>query len=208
MNQQGDLFSDLCAQNQAAETIALEDATLRYWPAFTAADISDNYFSTLLTQTHWQQDHITLHGKTHAIPRLQSWFGSASYSYSGLKLQAQALNPTLLAIKQNIERQGYAFNSLLANLYRDGNDSVGWHADDEKELGRNPIIASYTLGTSRRFLLKHKKIKTLKHGITLNHGDLLIMEGVTQHHWLHCLPKTTRPVAARINLTFRNIMTG
>ena len=113
---------------------------------------------------------------------------------------------TLLEIKHKIEEiDNVEFNSCLLNLYRNGKDSNGWHADDEKELGQNPIIGSISLGQERPFYLRYKKDTKLKHKIVLGHGSLLLMKGVTQHHWQHQIPKTTKPIGERINLTFRII---
>jgi alkylated DNA repair dioxygenase AlkB len=103
------------------------------------------------------------------------------------------------------ELSGAEFNAVLLNLYRDGRDGMGWHADDEPELGRNPVIASVSLGATRRFCLRHRRRRDLKLDLPLPHGSLLLMAGATQHHWLHALPKTQRPVGERINLTFRRV---
>ena len=121
-------------------------------------------------------------------------------------LNQQPFNPTLNAIKSKIEKATQlTFSSCLLNLYRDGQDSNGWHSDDEKELGENPVIASVSLGAERLFHLKHKKVKTLKHKLILNNGSLLVMKGETQLHWLHQIPKTKKIIDKRINLTFRLI---
>ena len=121
-------------------------------------------------------------------------------------MQPHEFTDELLEIKEKIENKtSVVFTTCLLNLYRDGKDSNGWHADDEKELGQNPVIASITLGQERFFHLKHKKKKDLKQKLLLKHGSLLLMEGETQHHWLHQIPKTTRSIGERINLTFRVI---
>ncbi len=162
----------------------------------------------LLKEIKWQQDQLTLYGKSVNIPRLQAWYGEPqyTYTYSGLALSPQPLTPCLSALKAKVEHfTGITFNSLLANLYRDGNDSVSWHSDDEPELGDCPVIASLSFGETRNFQLKHK-IKGDKLNIDLTAGSLLLMSGTTQHFWSHCVPKTKRVKSPRINLTFRQII--
>lgn len=174
-------------------------------PALAAADA---VFQQLREHLNWRQDTITIHGKKRAIPRLQSWYGEAhcGYTYSGLRLEPQPLPPLLKQLKAIAEELSRAsFNCVLCNLYRDGNDSVGWHADDEPELGTNPTIASYSFGAERRFLIKLKHGKQRAQPVMLPDNSLLLMSGEMQHHWLHQLPKTQRPVGGRINLTFRHI---
>jgi alkylated DNA repair dioxygenase AlkB len=140
------------------------------------------------------------------IPRLTAWHGEAGYVYSGIAMQPAAWTPALLEIKRCAEHHaGQGFNSVLLNLYRDGRDSVSWHADNEPGLGRDPVIASLSLGATRRFQLKHRR-NGLRVAIDLEHGSCLVMAGATQHHWLHQLPKTARPVGPRVNLTFRRMM--
>tara|TARA_Y100000385_G_scaffold248062_1_gene268561 strand:- start:2581 stop:2949 length:369 start_codon:yes stop_codon:yes gene_type:complete len=119
-------------------------------------------------------------------------------------MSPQKFTPLLNRIKSKIEERTQSiFSSCLLNLYRNGQDSNGWHSDDEKELGKNPTIASLSLGAERIFHLKHKKITTLKHKLSLQNGSLLVMKGETQHYWLHQIPKTKKPIDKRINLTFR-----
>lgn len=189
------------------EVIDLPDAQLTYWPQFLCASTSDRIFADLHTTLAWQQDYITLFGQTHKVPRLQVWMGDsdAHYQYSGLALSPQPWSPTVQAIKQSIEKRcHHHFNSVLINLYRDGQDSNGWHSDDEPELGDNPVIASLSLGATRRFRLRHKYQKAQAPcSLDLSHGSLLLMAGTTQQYWQHCLTKTTRRVGPRINLTFR-----
>jgi alkylated DNA repair dioxygenase AlkB len=121
-------------------------------------------------------------------------------------MQPHEFTTELLKIKTKIEtKTEVKFTTCLLNLYRNGKDSNGWHADNEKELGQNPVIASISLGQERYFHLKHRKDKTLKHKILLQHGSLMLMQGETQHHWLHQIPKTAKPIVERINLTFRVI---
>ena len=161
-----------------------------------------------MIETNWQQDDIRVFGKVYQQPRLTALYGEAGkpYSYSGITMQPTPFTPLLLAIKKQVELASQAhFSTVLLNLYRDGRDSNGWHSDDEKELGEQPLIASVSLGTMRRFKLQHKENKELKHAINLEHGSLLVMAGKTQHCWKHQIPKTAKAVGPRINLTFRLI---
>ena len=186
----------------------LPDAEVIYYPAFLESNNATLLYEQLLSETPWQSDSITLFGKTHPQPRLTAFYGvdDLSYSYSNIKMLANTWSNTLLKLKLEIEqRTSTTFNSVLLNLYRDGKDSNGWHADDEKELGINPIIASLTLGSERFFHLKHIKNPESKCKIKLEHGSLLLMKGSTQHFYKHQIPKTVQPVAPRINLTFRTI---
>lgn len=186
----------------------LVDADITYYPFFFGIDDAQKIHRELLEKIPWQQDPITVFGKTHLQPRLTALFGNDGkpYSYSNITMQPHPWTPLLQQIKYKVEQNADAhFSSVLLNLYRNGKDSNGWHADNEKELGQNPIIASVSFGAERYFCLKHKSDKTLKQKILLKNGSLLIMKGTTQHHWLHQIPKTTKPIDSRINLTFRII---
>ena len=187
------------------------DAKLLLWPQIIPESLSWQLFTELYTTTLWQQDRITIYGKTLPIPRLQVWMGDpdARYQYSGLALTPQPWSQTVDSIKQHIEKIcDYRFNSVLINLYRSGHDSNGWHSDDEPELGENPAIASFSLGATRRFRLRHKYRKDIQpYTFDLVSGSLLLMAGTTQKFWQHCLTKTARPVGPRINLTFRQVIT-
>ena len=169
---------------------------------------SDYLFAALETGLDWQEETIFIFGKWVKVPRLMCWYGDpdAYYRYSGVNHQPRPWTTELQTVRAKVEQQcRCTFNSVLANLYRDGRDSMGCHADDEKELGLNPLIVSLSLGDERLFKLHHKKRKeTLD--ITLNHGDLLVMAVTLQHHWLHSVPKTKKIKTPRINLTFRKIM--
>ena len=167
----------------------------------------DRLFATLRDSIAWERHKIRVYGRTLAAPRLSAWYGDAGavYRYSGLRLEPRAWTAPLLEIKASVEALAEsAFNSVLLNLYRDGQDSVGWHSDAEPELGRNPLVASVSLGAKRRFVFQHKK-KRHYLALDLEPGSVLIMGGSTQHYWRHQLPKTARAVGARINLTFRTI---
>jgi len=166
---------------------------------------AERLFRRLHQDVAWRQDEATIMGRRLPIPRLQAWYGDGSYVYSGIRLAAQPWTEPLRELKVLAERlAGQAFNSVLANLYRHGGDSVAWHADAEPALGRNPVIASLSLGACRRFDLRHRR-SAERLSIDLPAGSCLIMAGATQHCWQHRIAKTSRPVGARINLTFRLI---
>ena len=186
----------------------LPDAEITYYPDFFGKEKADQFFEKLKTEIPWQQDDITVFGKTYPQPRLTALFGNEGkpYSYSNIVMQPHAWNSLLLFIKNEIEEVcNENFTTVLLNYYRDGKDSNGWHADNEKELGRNPVIASVSFGVERSFHLQHNSIKEQKLKINLEHGSLLIMKGTTQHFWKHQIPKTAKPIGSRINLTFRII---
>jgi alkylated DNA repair dioxygenase AlkB len=132
-----------------------------------------------------------------------AWCGERDYTYSGHTHKAAPLTPALQQLWPQVEQAAAArFNTVLLNYYRTGQDSMGWHADDEPELGRNPVIASLSLGAARRFKLRHNQTRAVV-DIELPSGSLLVMAGALQHHWQHCLPKSARVTAPRLNLTFR-----
>lgn len=176
---------------------------------------ADAFFHSLNNSMRWNQPSITIAGQQKRIPRLQAWFGE-SYAYSGTRLAPAPLTEELRMLKQLVETEcKHVFNSVLVNLYRDENDSVGWHADDEPELGANPLIASLSLGQTRRFLLKPKphfvnETTWYNHrnpiSIPLSSGDLLVMGKDVQVDWLHCVPKESKAHQPRINLTFRLVI--
>ena len=184
----------------------LPESNITYYPDFITSEVATQYFKIFKETIPWQQDNIKVFGKVYAQPRLTAFYGNGakSYSYSNITMQPRSFTTELLEIKQEIESaMEVEFNSCLLNLYRNGRDSNGWHADDEKELGQDAIIASISLGEERPFHLRYKRNTKVKHKIVLGHGSLLLMKGSTQHHWQHQIPKTTKPIAARINLTFR-----
>lgn len=187
----------------------LPDAEIEYFPDFFSEAEANTIFQQLLAEIPWQQDNITVFGKTYKQPRLTSFFGNEGkpYSYSNITMQPHDWTELLLKIKSKTEQAtGEHFSSVLLNLYRDGKDSNGWHADNEKELGQNPVIASVSFGEKRIFQLKHNTIKGLRQNIALENGSLLLMKGTTQHYWRHQIPKTSKPINPRINLTFRTIL--
>ena len=199
-----DLFSE------EKTILQLPDAELVYIPNFINQQKADSYFKHLKSNVNWQQDDITIFGKTYKQPRLTALYAEnkASYSYSNITMFPRPFIPELLDLKQDLEEEAqHKFTTVLINLYRDGNDSNGWHADNEKELGKNPIIASLSLGEARPFHFKHRELKEERYKLLLEHGSLLIMKGAMQHHWLHQIAKTRKMIGERINLTFRNIQT-
>jgi len=193
------------------QQIPLTDGELLYIPELFDRDKADSLFAQLENEIPWRQDQIKLFGRDCLIPRLQHFQGDSgiSYTYSGLKMPAADWHPAVTEIRDRISQHYDAqFNCVLLNLYRNGQDSMGWHSDDEKELGENPVIASVTLGEARRFLLRHRYNKQLpKCELQLQHGSLLVMSGKTQHYWQHSVPRTARAIEPRINLTFRRIVT-
>lgn len=167
-------------------------------------DIADVNFDNIV----WQQDSVSMFGKTHELPRLSAWYGDDDrpYTYSGMTLQPKPWNEILLNLRAALlpvcKRE---FNSVLLNWYRSGADHISWHTDAERELGRNPLIASVNFGASRRFLLRRREDHNEKLEIPLHHGSVLVMAGALQHHWQHSVPKQKKVTDSRVNLTFRTI---
>lgn len=204
---------DLFQADTQLETIVLINGQLRFSPNFFSQEKADNLFSSLLQEIEWKQETIRIAGIARQQPRLSAWYGDAhaAYSYSGIHLTPLPWTVNLLQIKHAIEiASDTAFNSVLLNLYRNEQDSMGWHADNEIELEKKPCIASLSLGETRQFLLKpnnqQAKQSQKRCQINLTHGSLLLMEADTQSHWLHSIPKEKSVCKARINLTFRNII--
>jgi alkylated DNA repair dioxygenase AlkB len=195
-------------KDSAPIKLSLPNAQLTYFPSFFSSEEASEYFSILKSEVAWQLDDIKVFGKIYKQPRLTALYSDddASYSYSGITMFPKPFNSVLKEIKDKIEAVSEVkFNSVLLNLYRDGSDSNGWHSDDEKELGQNPVIASLSLGTERVFQLRAKKDKKLRQNLLLKNGSLLLMAGATQHHWQHCIPKSKKVISPRVNLTFRLI---
>lgn len=192
--------------------VPLPDGLLYYLPQFLAPDEASVLGAELTTSLDWQQHRLKLFGRERLTPRLCAWYGDADarYGYSGQALEPLPWTAPLAALRQRLEAAlGCPLNSVLANLYRDGADSMGWHSDDEARLGPQPIIASLSLGATRRFMLRHRRRRDLQTlALALEHGTLLVMAGDMQRHWHHAVPKTRRPVGARINLTFRRVQTA
>ncbi|WP_246615989.1 alpha-ketoglutarate-dependent dioxygenase AlkB [Aquimarina litoralis] len=198
-----DLFS---SQNEQIP-LALPDGEAYYYPEFFNKKEADQLFEILSQSISWQQDDIKVFGKVYPQPRLTALYASnnRTYTYSNITMQPHQFTKELLAIKKKVEQiTSEHFTTCLLNLYRDGQDSNGWHSDNEKELGPNPTIASVSFGEDRWFHFKHKT-KNLKQKILLQHGSLLLMKGTTQENWLHQIPKSKKITKPRINLTFRII---
>ena len=205
-----DLFSPLPdCDSEAVEKIDLPDAEVLLFRNLFSKNEADALFEELRQAVSWQREKINLYGKEYALPRLTAWYGepNKTYIYSGITVEASPWIPVILKIKERIERvSNVPFNSVLLNRYRNGSDGVSWHADDEPELGENPVIGSVSLGEERSFQMKHKTDKNAKNkAILLENGSYLLMQGPTQHHWLHQIPKSKRSLDERINLTFRNV---
>ncbi len=199
--QQQSFFTDVGFDCHQA--VAMPQATVQWQPSWLPTADADSLLTQLHQHTPWQQLPISMFGRTVMQPRLLAWYGDHSYTYSGLTLQPLPWTPLLRDLKARVEAATHSrFNTVLLNLYRDGSDYMGWHKDDEPELGSHPTIASISLGASRRFLFRHTQRKE-KREFLLDHGSLLLMAGETQTHWQHALPKTQKPMGERINLTFR-----
>jgi alkylated DNA repair dioxygenase AlkB len=193
-------------KNSAPYNLSLPNADIIYFSDFYSSEEASALFEILLKEIDWQQDNIKVFGKIYKQPRLTALYGDdgASYSYSGITMFPKPFNAALKRVKSKIEEVSEVkFNTVLLNLYRDGSDSNGWHSDDEKELGHNPVIASLSLGTERVFQLRQRKDKKHRENLLLKNGSLLLMAGATQHHWQHCIPKSKKVMSPRINLTFR-----
>ncbi|WP_297926982.1 alpha-ketoglutarate-dependent dioxygenase AlkB [Metallibacterium sp.] len=186
--------------------LPLPGALLRFAPDFLAAAEADALLHELHAAIPWEQHHVRLFGRTLSAPRLSCWIGDrdAAYTYSHVRFAPRPWPATLAVLRARLETSCAArFNSVLANLYRDGRDAMGWHSDDEPELGAAPLIASLSLGAPRRFLLRARSGATRSTVLTLSHGSLLLMGGACQRLYRHAVPRTRAAVAPRINLTFR-----
>jgi alkylated DNA repair dioxygenase AlkB len=200
----GDLFD-----SGEPRSLDIPDGDIRYWPCVDFGEQPDLLLAELIEQTPWRSEVITLWGKQHQQPRLTAWFGDpgARYTYSGLSLESLPWTDLLSDVRSRVEALVDAsFNSVLMNYYRDHRDSMGMHSDDEPELGRNPTIASVSLGEQRTLVLKHEFRKELKPVLVpLESGSLLLMKGATQHCWKHGINKVSSRCGPRVNLTFRRI---
>lgn len=188
--------------------IDLPDADVRLWPAALDPAKADALFAEFRRDVAWQREEIVILGQRRLVPRLVAWHGDpgAGYTYSGARHEPRPWTASLLELRGIAQAlTGFRYNSVLLNLYRDGRDAMGWHADAEPELGREPAIASVSLGAMRRFRLRQRRSRAATVTLELPHGSLLLMAGPTQHHYVHALPRTARPVGERINLTFREV---
>ena len=194
-------------ENGSSISVDSDFQDFSYFPKYLDNSSSDKLLETLLERNQWEREIFKIYGKSISAPRLTSWFSDpmVSYRYSGKKRIGKPFTPELFQLRQILNaRLNVHFNFVLANFYRDGKDYVGWHADDEPDLGSRPLIASISLGESRRFRVRHNSRKVTE-SIDLVHGSLLIMRGQSHSHFKHCLAKTKRLVNSRINLTFRTI---
>jgi alkylated DNA repair dioxygenase AlkB len=182
------------------KTFEIPDAELTLWSHFFPRKQADQYYHSIMLDTPWKQEEITVYDKTHLTPRMTVWYGKQRDGST-----IRDFTPVLRDIKQKVEEETKInFTSVLVNLYRDGKDGVGWHRDHDRELGPKPIVASVTFGETRPFEIRHKFRKGLeKIRIPLDHGSLLLMGGPMQHYWEHQIPKTSKQIGPRINLTFR-----
>jgi alkylated DNA repair dioxygenase AlkB len=192
------------------ERLPIDDAEVLLQRGINLGMPYEALIDKLIETTPWRQEEIMVYGKRNLQPRLSAWYGTVEYAYSGISLKPWPWTETLLKLKQRLEAViGHQFNSVLLNYYRDQNDSMGMHSDDEAELGKQPVIASLSLGEERSFLLRHKyrkDIKTIK--LPLSSGSLLIMRGDTQSYWKHGIAKESKPCGPRVNLTFRSLREG
>ncbi len=203
----GHIENEESSTNSDSGVISILNGEYIYFPNFFTKSESDRYLKILQNDILWKQESMNMYGKKVDFPRLTAWYGDNDkpYSFSGITLRPHSWTKELLEIKNKIEPiTKTQFNSVLLNKYRNGNDSISWHTDAEKELGVNPIIGSVNFGATRKFQLRHIETKE-KIEIELTHGSLLIMQGELQHFWQHQVPKTTQKVNERINLTFRVI---
>jgi alkylated DNA repair dioxygenase AlkB len=185
----------------------LPDADVRWFPDFLVPAVANTLFDALTDEVPWRDDHITLYGKTYPVPRRQQWFadGGRRYTYSRIEMVPTPWTAGMEQVRTALTTAtGLVFNTCLANLYRDGQDSNGWHTDDEPELGPDPVIASVSFGATRDFRLRHNETRQT-HTIALTHGSLLVMGGGSQTPWQHTSPKRKRVSEPRINLTFRRM---
>jgi len=188
------------------EHLSLPDADVRIARGFLARDAGEACFTALRGSVDWRRDRVRVFGRSHPLPRLHQWYGDpgTDYRWSGLCMRPQRWTDVLARVRDQVgAATGCRFNSVLVNLYRDGDDGMGWHADNEPEFGAEPVIASVSLGAERDFTLRRRDRRGRTEVLPLPHGSLLIMAGPTQRHWQHALPKRRRVREPRINLTFR-----
>ncbi|MEO8001980.1 MAG: alpha-ketoglutarate-dependent dioxygenase AlkB [Arenimonas sp.] len=194
--------------NEQPNFLKLSGAELFFHPDWVDNKAADTLFEIVRAQVTWECHRIKIFGREVDSPRLSCWMGDAgaSYVYSQTRFEPKSWLPELQTLREQLQKEFECkFNSVLANLYRNGQDSMGWHSDDEPELGRQPVIASISLGATRRFSLKAKTENAKAVHLELPHGSLLIMRGETQKNYRHALAKTSKPMGERINLTYRNV---
>jgi alkylated DNA repair dioxygenase AlkB len=201
------VIRDMFAEPEPQQ-LPIQDGELRLWQKVDLGQDYNQLLAGLVVDSAWRQEQITVYGKAYRQPRLSAWYGDLGYSYSGIRLEPEPWTPTLQAIRERVETLvGHDFNSVLLNYYRDHNDRMGMHSDDEKELGPRPVIASLSLGAVRNFLLRHKTRRDLPGvKLPLRCGSMLLMSGDLQRHWRHGINAQRQACGARINLTFRRII--
>jgi alkylated DNA repair dioxygenase AlkB len=201
---------DLFAGEPTLERLDVEDAEISLARSIDLPRPAEDLVREFIGDTPWRHEAVAIYGKKFMQPRLIAWYGDAGqkYSYSGIALEPLPWTRTLLEVRERVQTlSNDAFNSVLLNYYRDHRDSMGFHSDDERELGPTPTIASVSLGATRTFVLKHKTkpgIKPVR--LDLPSGSLLVMKGTTQKFWKHGIEKETKPCGPRVNLTFRRIL--
>lgn len=188
----------------------LANADVTLYESWVVSQEADDWMAELIKQTPWEQPQVQVYGKSYPTPRLVAWYGDpgTSYGYSSLAHPSLPWTELLGDIRGRVNRFcDHPFNGVLINYYRNGQDAMGWHSDNEAVLGRNPTIASLSLGEARRFDLRRRGVQRIEHSIELTHGSLLVMRGATQHYWQHQVARTKRSMSSRLNLTFRWIRT-
>lgn len=186
-------------------TALVSGAWLDHEPSWLARHEADELLNAVIDEVVWEQRAIVLFGRSVLQPRLIAWAGDVGYRYSGQTLEPRPFTPALVDVRERLRRRtGIPFNHVLLNRYRDGRDSIGLHADDEPELGPDPVVATVSLGTTRRFVLKSRR-KSVPGGgrFDLEHGSLLVMGGTSQRHYVHGVPRQPEVKDERISLTFR-----
>lgn len=188
----------------------LANADVTLYESWVVSQEADDWMAELIKQTPWEQPQVQVYGKSYPTPRLVAWYGDPgiSYGYSSLAHPSLPWTELLGDIRGRVSRFcEHPFNGVLINYYRNGQDAMGWHSDNEAVLGRNPTIASLSLGEARRFDLRRRGVQRIEHSIELTHGSLLVMRGATQHYWQHQVARTKQSMSSRLNLTFRWIRT-
>ncbi|RVU01117.1 alpha-ketoglutarate-dependent dioxygenase AlkB [Mucilaginibacter limnophilus] len=202
-------MEQLALFGEAGQSRGLPEEFLEYKPCFVDQETSDYLLEYFIRNTPWKQTKQKLWDKEYLTPRLTAWYGDLGTDYSNPGLVSNPLpwTPELLMLKALVEPPaGVKFNSVLLNYYRDGNDSVAWHSDRESVLGKNPVIASVSFGQVRSFDIRNKSNHKEHYSVRLEHGSYLLMKAGLQEHWDHRIAKSTKPMKARVNLTFRVVI--
>lgn len=203
-----DLFSDTYNEFDSLKVIPFPGGELMFMELFLDESQSSKLYELLKINIDWQSEAVFVYGKRHLVPRLTAWHGDKPYTYSGYTHPPKAWSKELLFLKKELKKVLPSFNpnGVLLNYYRNGRDKMGWHSDNEKELGFTPTIVSISLGETRRFDIKHRINKSQKLSLHLNSGSLLVMSGQSQANWLHQIPQQLKIEKGRINLTFRELI--